>query len=81
VFDIIWGGMLAYTAIALTTWPYEEGVDGVVVVGFSWAAISGISAAVGINKSHRCREAKRALVERLEQDGAAVERGRNYFCR
>lgn len=73
VLDIIWGGLVGYTAIAMTTWPYDEGVDGTVIVGLSWAAVSGLSAAVGISKSRRCRKAMRARGERLGQELSCFE--------
>jgi hypothetical protein len=65
VLDIIWGGLNVLGALAAAGDPDAyANPDQVVAVGLAWGALSGASAAVGIGKTGRCREARRLLIAR-----------------
>ena len=68
ILDIVWGGLNVIGALAAASDPSAyENSDQIVVVGLSWGVVSGTAAAVGFNKSKKCRVAKKQLAERQAQ--------------
>ena len=68
IIDIVWGGLNVLGALAAASDPSAyENSDQIVVVGLSWGVVSGTAAAVGFNKSKKCRVAKKQLAERQAQ--------------
>jgi len=68
ILDIVWGGLNVLGALAAASDPSAyENSDQIVVVGLSWGVVSGTAAAVGFNKSKKCRVAKKQLAERQAQ--------------
>ena len=74
IVDFVWAGLNLAGVIAIASDPdaYENSTGGV-VVGLSWVAFSGAAGIVGLNKTKKCRAAKRQLAERAAR-GRAAER-------
>lgn len=68
ILDVVWGGLNVIGALAAASDPnaYENSGQ-IVAVGLSWGALSAAAAAVGFDKSKKCREAKRLLAQRQAQ--------------
>jgi len=65
IVDIVWAGLNVVGAVQAASDPdaYVNSSQ-IVAVGLSWGVVSSAAAAVGFNKSNRCRAAKRQLGER-----------------
>ncbi len=69
IVDVIWAGLNLAGAIAAASDPdIVENSDAAIAVGLSWTVITGTTAAIGFNKTKRCRAAKRELARRPAQD-------------
>ena len=76
ILDIVWGGLNVIGALAAASDPSAyENSDQIVVVGLSWGVVSGTAAAVGFNKSKKCRLAKKQLAERQGQAPTPADAG------
>jgi len=75
VFDIVWGGLNVLGAVAVSSSDVAEDVfehpDRIAGVGLAWGVLSGASAAVGFNKTRRCREAQSLLLARVRATSTA----------
>ena len=65
ILDIIWGALNVLGAISVASDPSSyDSPDQTIAVGLAWGAVSAPAAAVGFNKSRRCRDAKQQLAAR-----------------
>jgi hypothetical protein len=72
IIDVIWGAFNAHSAVVIAADPdnyygYDADPGVVAAVGLGFAALHGVAAAVGFDKSKKCRAAKRQLAERQGQ--------------
>jgi hypothetical protein len=64
VIDLIWAALnVTGAAIAISDEAVEDR-DQVIAVGLGWGLVSGAAAFVGLDKTAKCRKAKRLLVQR-----------------
>jgi hypothetical protein len=65
ILDVVWGSLNVLGALAAAGDPdaYTNS-DQIILVGLTWGAVSGAAAAVGFNKSRKCRDAKLELARR-----------------
>ena len=66
IIDVIWASLNALGGLAAAGDP-DAYAEGTAVIGLSWAIFSSAAAAVGFNKSKKCKAAKRALAARQTQ--------------
>jgi hypothetical protein len=65
IVDIVWGALNVLGALTVASDPSSyDSPDQTVAIGLSWGVVSGTAAAVGFNKSRRCRAAKQQLAAR-----------------
>ena len=85
ILDIVWGvGNVVGGIIAKSNPDDYDNSDLTLAAGLAWGAISGTSAAVGFNKTSKCRDAKQALAQRqagsnVESQGAYIDMPRWAF--
>jgi uncharacterized protein YjdB len=74
IIDFVWAGLNVAGAIVYASDPdaYENSSAGI-AVGLGWGAFSTSAGIVGLNKTKKCRAAKRQLAERQAR-GRAAER-------
>ncbi|NIM49706.1 MAG: hypothetical protein GTN62_05620 [Gemmatimonadales bacterium] len=65
IIDLIWAGLNVLGAVVVAGDPdYYEDSGAIIASGLVWGAFSSAAGAVGLNKSKKCRAAKRGLAER-----------------
>lgn len=67
ILDIVWGGLNFLGALQAASDPgaYANS-DQIMAVGFSWTVVSSVAAAVGFDKSKKCRAARAQLAARQQ---------------
>ncbi len=75
IIDAIWGGLNVLGALVIAGDPAAyDNPDARIASGLVWGVVSGSAAAVGFNKSKKCRVAKQQLAQRQAQGRAVGER-------
>lgn len=74
IIDFVWAGLNVAGALVYASDPdaYENSSAGI-AVGLSWGVFSTSAGIVGVNKTKKCREAKRQLAERQARGRTAEQ--------
>ncbi len=74
IIDAIWGGLNVLGALVIAGDPAAyDNPDATIASGLVWGVVSGSAAAVGFNKSKKCRVAKQQLAQRQAQGRVAPQ--------